>query len=197
VIQDVDDTLKQLLVTQVPIDTGEIDIRFEMPTHEWSGKLGAKPTINLYLYDIRENLELRSLDRPFTRVTTTTPPSGAQKRAPVRIDLSYLISAWTVEIDTEHNLLGRILTALLRFPLLPTEVLQGAMQSQPLPVQAWIARPERVPNPWDFWGHVENRMKSALSYVVTVAFDPFVPENVLFGRPVVNVEQLPPKDLIR
>jgi hypothetical protein len=189
VIQDVDDTLKELLVQQVPLDPNAIDIKFEMPTHEWSAKL-SKPTVNVYLWDIRENLELRSTDR-FVTSRDKTAGTGTQQRAPVRVDLSYLISAWTMDIADEHQLLGGILTALLRFPTIPDAVLQGSMQTQPLPLQAWIARPERMPTPWDFWGHVENRMKSALSYVVTTSFTLFDSEQVrLVRQTVTNVDQL-------
>jgi hypothetical protein len=185
VIQDVDDTLKALLVQKVPIDTSAIDIKFEMPTHDWSSKL-SKPTINAYLYDIRENVELRSNERYLTQ----NGHVGTLQQAPVRIDLSYFISAWTTDISDEHQLLGQILVALLRFPLLPDDVLQGSMQTQPLPLQAWIARPERMPNPWDFWGHVENRMKSALNYIITGSFSPNAAEEVkLVATTVINVTQ--------
>jgi hypothetical protein len=187
VIQDVDDTLKALLVQKVPLDTSVIDIKFEMPTHDWSTKV-SKPTVNLYLYDIRENLELRSSDRYLTRNADNT---GSQRRAPVRVDLSYLISVWTTDISDEHQLLGQILTALLQFPMLPDDVLQGSMQTQLLPLQAWIARPERMPNPWDFWGHVENRMKSGLNYVVTASLEPYPVEAVkLVTQTVTGVKEI-------
>jgi hypothetical protein len=192
VIQDVDDTLKELLVQEVPLDTAAIDIKFEMPTHEWSSKV-SKPTVNVYLWDIRENLELRSVDRLVTR-RDKDAGTGTQERAPVRVDLAYLISAWTTDIADEHQLLGNILNALVRFPTLPAEILQGSLQVQPFALQAWIARPERMPNPWDFWGHVENRMKSALSYVVTASVVPFTPEEVrLVKNTLTNIEQLPRK----
>ena len=32
-----------------------VDLDFEAPTKDWSGKL-SKPTINVFLYDIREDL---------------------------------------------------------------------------------------------------------------------------------------------
>ena len=187
-IQDVDETLKALLVQKVPqFDSGAIDIKFEMPTHDWSGKL-SKPTINLYLYDVRENLELRSREVQLTR----NGDGGKQRRAPVRIDLAYLISVWTTDISDEHQLLGRILMTLLQYPLLPPEVLKGSFQTQAFPVRAWIAQPERTPNAWDFWGHVENRMKSSLSYVVTTSFDPYLPEDVVLVKTVTTHVGLKP-----
>jgi hypothetical protein len=106
------------------------------------------------------------------------------------MDLTYLISAWTTEVSDEHQLLGRVLTTLLRFPFLPDDVLKGALVSQPLPVQAWIAQPERTPNPWDVWGNMENRMKAALNFVLTASFEPNQAQEVrLVTTPIVNVQQ--------
>ena len=187
-IQDVDDTLKELLVQMVPIDTTLIDIKFDMPNKDWSATV-TKPTINLFLYDIRENQELRSSQRTITR----NGNAGVETRAPVRIDLRYMITAWTTDITDEHQLLGRVLSTLLQFPLLPPTVLKGAMQTQPLPVQAWIAQPERLPNPWEFWGHMDHGMKAGLNFVLTTAFQPVPPVTgiPLVTQTVVNVSPLP------
>ena len=172
--QDVDNTLKELLLQKVPIikNTG-IDIRFEIPNTDWETKL-QKPTINLFLYDIRENLELRSNERFLTRNGGT----GMETRDPVRMDLSYMITVWTKEIGDEHQLLGNILKTLLRYPILPTEVLQGEMLNQSLPLRAWVTQPEQTPSAWDFWTALEGRLKAGLSYVVTVPVQPFDPVEV-------------------
>jgi hypothetical protein len=187
VIHDVDDTLKELLVQKVPIDTALIDIRFEMPNREWSATV-TKPTINLYLYDVRENHELRSSQRTLTR----TDDTATVRHAPVRVDLSYMITAWTIDptnISDEHQLLGRVLATLLQFPLLPPEVLKGAVQTQPVPVRAWIAQPERLPNPWEFWGHLDHGMKAGLNFVLTTSFEPYPPEEVqLATQTVINLK---------
>lgn len=172
-IQDVDDTVKELLVQKAPIDTALIDIKFEMPNREWSDAV-TKPTINLYLYDVRENHELRSSQRTLTR----TDSGAVERRAAVRVDLTYMITVWTTDVADEHRLLGRVLATLLQFPSLPPEVLKGAMQTQPAPVQAWIAQPERMPNPWEFWGHLDHGMKAGLNLVLTAAFEPHPPSEV-------------------
>jgi len=57
-ITDLDETTKQLLIKEMPIENNEVDIKFDLPKREWAAKL-SRPTINLYLYDIRENTELR------------------------------------------------------------------------------------------------------------------------------------------
>ncbi len=57
-IADLDETLRKLLVEELPVKNGEIDIEFDQPNREWSAKL-TKPTVNMFLYDLRENAELR------------------------------------------------------------------------------------------------------------------------------------------
>jgi hypothetical protein len=183
VIQDIDETLKELLVQRGGIDAAAIDIRFEMPNREWSAAV-TKPTINIFLYDVRENHELRSAQRTLARDAANT--GGRETRAPIRLDLSYLITAWTTDIADEHQLLGRVLSTLLRFPVLPADVLKGAMQTQPVPLQAWIAQPERAPNPWEFWGHMEQGMKAGLHFVLTTALEPFQAVDVQLVRQTVT-----------
>jgi hypothetical protein len=184
VIQDVDDTLKELLLQkgQGQFRPEDVDIQFDMPNKDWSTKL-TKPTINLFLYDVRENHELRSSERTLTRTDNNT--AGAVRRAPVRVDLSYLITVWTTFIVDEHKLLGRLLTTLLQFPLLPDDVLKGALQTQPVPVQAWIAQPERLPNPWEFWGHMDHGMKAGLNFVLTTSLQPIADEQVKLAQQAV------------
>ena len=182
-IQDLDDTLKELLVRKVPIDTSSIDIKFDMPTREWATGV-SRPTVNAFLYDLRENHELRSSERSLTRSGAV----GIERRAPVRMDFTYLITAWTADVADEHQLLGRLLLALLRYPVLPDEVLKGAMQTQPL--HAWIAQPERTPHAWDFWGVLEGRLKAGISYVVTASLEPFPDEE--FGLVTEKILKLQP-----
>jgi hypothetical protein len=165
-IEDLDATLKELLVQKVPINPTLVEIDFELPGKDWSNSL-TKPAINLYLYDVRENHELRSNERYRTRTGdfVNEPPP------PARVDFSYIISAWASEVVDEHRLLGRVLGTLLRYPSLPTEVLKGSMQAQPFPLRAWISQPERTPNAWDFWGNLDGRLKAGISFVVTLAIE--------------------------
>ncbi|NJP11950.1 MAG: DUF4255 domain-containing protein [Leptolyngbyaceae cyanobacterium RU_5_1] len=172
-IQDLDETLRELLVQKVPIDSGAIDIKFEMPSKDWETKL-QKPTINVFLYDVRENHELRSNEQFLAR----NGAIATETAAPIRMDLSYLITVWTKEIADEHRLLGTILKTLLRYPILPADVLRGEMVNQSLPLRAWITQPDRTPNAWDFWGALDGRLKASFSYLVTVGVEPIAPVEV-------------------
>ena len=183
-IQDVDETLKELLVRKGSVNLDMIDIRFDLPNKEWVATV-TKPTINLFLYDVRENHELRQNRGTFVRSGDT----GVVARPPVRIELSYLITAWTTDVADEHQLLGNVLTTLLQFPLVPEDVLKGSLQTQPLPLQAWIAQPERTPSPWEFWGHVDHGMKAGLNFVLTMALQPYPTTDVkLVTQTVINLK---------
>lgn len=177
-IEDLDKTLKELLQPKLEdaIGSKNIAIQFERPDKNWETNLVKKPTINLFLYDIRENLQLRSNDRYLSRNGTT----GTESYAPVRIDFTYLISVWTQpdpnaledNVIEEHMLLGKVLNILLFYPTLPQEVLQGEIARLSQPPRAWIAQPEDTPKTWEFWGSNEWRLKASISYRVTLHVEP-------------------------
>jgi len=89
VISDVDETLRKLLIEEIDIKGNEIDIQFDQPKREWSSRL-SKPTINLFLFDLRENLRLRASEQ----YRTIARPDGSSevRRNPVRMDLRYLMT---------------------------------------------------------------------------------------------------------
>ena len=60
-LHDLDKTLDNLLREDGKIPKKDIDIEFDQPTGEWSAKL-SRPTLNLWAFDIRENIKLRRAD---------------------------------------------------------------------------------------------------------------------------------------
>jgi Pvc16 N-terminal domain/Carboxypeptidase regulatory-like domain len=93
-----DNLLRHLFLTQIDEITDEGQVRFEPPDDDWRKyvknlTVGAKPanSLNVYLADIRENRILRSTERVrnVQNFTVTDVPY------PRRIDLHYLISAWS------------------------------------------------------------------------------------------------------
>src|SRR5438270_7061243 len=117
---DLDETIRQILIKGVPLDLAEVDVSFEAPDREWSGRL-SRPTVNCYLYDVRENHEFRETDYELQRHNG----SGLRIKAPLRIDVSYQVTVWARSADDEHRLLWRVLSTLIRHPILPADVLQG------------------------------------------------------------------------
>ncbi|GAB4443594.1 MAG: hypothetical protein OHK0015_43870 [Chloroflexi bacterium OHK40] len=166
---ELDETIKQILVHEGGMAPAEIEISFEIPNREWSAGI-ARPTINCYLFDIRENRELRQGGVQVER----NGPNGtaARRRPPLRLDLTYLVTAWTRAVEDEHRLLWHALRTLMRFPTLPTGRLQGALGAHELPIYARVAQAESVlKSPGEFWTALENQLKPSLSYTITLAVD--------------------------
>jgi hypothetical protein len=177
-LNDLDETIKYLLIDHIPLDPGEVDVSFDVPDREWSASI-SKPTLNYYLYDIRENLDLR--ESSWITEGGSGKPTTRQ-RPPFRVDLSYQITAWTQAIEDEHTLLWHTLAVLMRFPILPEESLHGALREQPLPISTKVAQPDGVlKSPGDFWTALDNQLKPSLSYVVTLAMDH---QKLVAGPPV-------------
>lgn len=182
VFTDLDETIRQLLIQRIPIDPAEIDVSFEAPDREWSGRL-SRPTVNCFLYDVRENHEFRETDWKVERKNG----SATRTKAPVRIDATYQVSAWARAPEDEHRLLWRVLAVLMRHAELPEDLLQGGLKDQDLPVPARVAQPEKAPkNPADLWQALDNRIRPSLTYVVTLALDP----DVVFTAPLVLTREL-------
>jgi hypothetical protein len=171
-IDDLDEALRKLLIRELPIKNGEVDIAFDQPKRDWSARL-SRPTLNFFLYDLRENAKLRSTHPVWENVRE---PGGAtvQKRRPVRVDLRYLVTAWTAEAEDEHRLLTRALMALFRYPHLPEDLLPESLQGQPVPIPLQVAQAENQPNTSDVWSALENTLRAAIVLQVTLALDPYV-----------------------
>ncbi|MFP4346114.1 MAG: DUF4255 domain-containing protein [Anaerolineales bacterium] len=172
-IDELDETLRQLLIRELPIKNGEIDIQFKQPTREWSARL-SRPTLNLFLYDLRENTKLRQ-PSPYWMVESREGGKATQRRQPVRMDLHYVITAWANEPEDEHRMLARTLMALFRNPMLKEETLPEGLQDQPAAIQMLAAQPDALQNPADFWSSMDNDIRPAITCTVTVAINPYAP----------------------
>jgi len=168
---DVAETLKQFLIGEIPIERNEIDVSFERPSREWSSKL-SRPTLNLFLFDIRERKELR--DGTFA-MTRTADGRAIQTRPPRRVDLTYLVTAWTREADDEHRILGRTLAAMYRTDNLPDAFRQGYLQFAETQVPLRVTSADHVARPHDLWGVLDNELRASITWVTTVPIDAFEP----------------------
>ena len=164
---ELDESLRQLLIQRGNLDSGEVDISFDMPTREWAGGI-SKPTVNLYLFDVRENKELKN---PSAWTVRRGPNNTAIKSRPeIRVDLTYNVTAFANAIEDEHRLLTRALVVLLQYPILPLEVLQGTLQGQEVPT--FTAQPDGIiQSPADYWGALDNDIRPSLDYRVTLRID--------------------------
>ncbi|MBN1177965.1 MAG: DUF4255 domain-containing protein [Anaerolineae bacterium] len=169
---DLDQVIRQLLIREIPVKNGEVDVVFDQPTREWSARL-SRPTLNVFLHDVRENLKLRKSQEWF--VERQPDGTAIQRRTPVRVALHYMITAWANDPDDEHNLLARALMALFRQPHLPDELLPESLQNQPMPIPLQVAQEDTLRNPADVWNALDNEVRPAITLVATLALDPYQP----------------------
>jgi hypothetical protein len=179
-IQDVDLSVEALLKLELgnPLP---FDLSFAIPDDTFAPVSNMRPTLNCYLYDIRENRDLRSLEVRMHRTGTGTIYA---EPAPVKVQVSYCITAWSpaqagggvTPVSDEHRLLGQVTQALLRHPELPDGALVGSLAGQePLPsTNVIIADPLRRVG--EFWSAVQGKLRPSLDYAVTFGMptvDPF------------------------
>lgn len=168
-ITDLDETLRQLLIKELPVKNGEVDIKFDQPKREWSARI-SKPTVNLFLYDLRENNVLRqhTWDQVRQEQGTVT-----RKRSSMQVDCFYMLTTWAADLEDEHHLLSRSMMALFRFPVIPEDRLVGTMRHAKYEIQTRLAANDRLTNPAEVWASLDNEMRPSISYIVTMALDPW------------------------
>ena len=175
-IVDIDEALKKLLEQEIDIQGNEVDINFEQPKRDWSARL-SKPTINLFLFDVRENLRLRGAEQ-YTTIRRADGTSEVRRNL-VRLDLRYLMTAWVKEAEDEHLLLSSALISLLRYPFLPQNLLPEALRDQPAPIGMEVATFPPESGPVDkfteIWGVLDNDLRPGIQVTITVAVDPYRP----------------------
>jgi len=173
-IRDLSESLRALLddpalAGQFP-ELAAAQILFEPPTEQFKP---SQTTLDLFLYDVRENMELRSSEPVVTRQN-----GGALLRpAPLRVACTYLVTAWPVggaELALqEHRLLGQALQLLSGHPTIPEAYLRGRLRGQEPPLVA--AKPDGVKDPAEFWTALGNKLRPSVSVKVTIAMESFAP----------------------
>lgn len=173
-IDDIDEALRQLLIRDLPIKSNEVDIAFNQPKREWSSRV-SRPTLNLYLYDIRENAKLRQHTPIFEVERTEDGKLVSQRPRAIRIDLLYMVTAWATDPGDEHRLLSRSLLSFLRHRAMPEDLVPEGFTEAGTLVPIDVAQRDMMEKPTDLWGVMDNEMRPAYGLRLTVAFNPFTP----------------------
>jgi hypothetical protein len=167
-ISDLDETIKQILIKKGQLGPPEVDITFGIPNRTWSASL-SKPAVSIYLYDIRENLDLRSMEWIVSRSGNNTATKKVNAK---RINLTYLVTVWASNIEDQHNLLWRVMVTLYQYPTLSGDILVGQLSTQDYPITTRTAPPEElIKNPADFWAALGNEISPSFNYIVTLPMD--------------------------
>jgi hypothetical protein len=174
-IDDLDRAVEELLKRELsPGLVEQVGISFAAPDSEFPPSSVTLPAVDLFLYDVRENLELRN-----TGWTVEHRDDGTawRRRNPVRVDCSYLITAWASEGSTtraldEHRLLSEVMKVLLKHPTIPEVLLQGSLKGQEPPLPSSTLQPGRLQSVSEFWQALGGKPKAALNYTVTIGVFP-------------------------
>jgi hypothetical protein len=179
-LDDLDKTLQELLRSGLPSGVAsQVSISFAPPDNSFPPSAVSLPAIDLFLYDVRENRDLREREWLVERTSSGT---ATKRPPPVRVDCSYLITAWpsgsssTPAFD-EHRLLGEIMKVLLRHPVIPEGVLQGVLQGAEPHLPAATIQPGQLQSMGEFWQALGGKPKAALNYTVTIGVEPSPPED--------------------
>jgi len=156
-INEVDEVLRSLVKAEV-VQGADVEVLFDAPTREWASRRNT-PTLDLYLYDIREDTRRRA--------------TGHVDRY---IKLAYLITAWTQRPEDEHRLLSSVLACFMRYEIAPSTVMTPLLAEQEIPIGLQIAYPppeDRQVS--DVWTSLGGDLKPSVDLVVTV---PMVPDSL-------------------
>jgi hypothetical protein len=178
VIRDLSATLLKVIKdpAQMPAnpELNLADVVFDRPTDPFAP---LKTTIDLFLYDVRENTELRSNEPVVERINgqaITHPP-------PLRLSCSYLVTAWPVGgqdlVLQEHRLLGQVIRVLSRYPTIPANFLIGSLAGQQPALPMLALNTDALKNISEFWTSIGNKLKPSLTVTVTISVPAFRDES--------------------
>ena len=164
VIHEVDSALLALIEREAT-GTRDVEVVFDAPTKDWAGRRNA-PTIDVYLYDIREDLRRRergllneyddgsgsppaTCRRGTSSCRTSSPPGPSDPRTSTACSPS-------------------LLSCFLRHEALPEDLLTGPLAELGLPVPVTIALPPPEDRSFaDVWSALGGELKPSLDVVVS------------------------------
>jgi hypothetical protein len=168
-IHEVDESLRNIIRREA-LNGADVEVTFDAPTKDWSARRNS-PAVNVYLYDIREDLNRREVE--FEEIRDDTGRVVERRPPPRRFKLSYLVTAWTQRPEDEHRLLAAVLGCFLRRDALPRDMLVGALAEQPLAIISQVGLPPpQDRNLSDVWSALGGELKPSLDLLITVPFDP-------------------------
>src|SRR5437763_5106068 len=164
-IADLDEALRTLLKAELGRHGFEgVDVAFDAPSKEWSGKLTG-PTVDLFLYDLREagdRAEMTPTEVRGNGIARVTSP-------PLRLELTYAVTAWTKAVEDEHRLLSQVLAVLFSYSEMPSNVIAENHTTTLARAETSVGRPREEKA--DFWTSVGGQYKASIDYVVQILIE--------------------------
>ena len=171
-----DDTLRALLAAAP--STGAVDLiqgaekNFETPKEGFVPKQG-DTAINLFLYEVKENRELRQT----APNKVSRNGQAGNRRAPLRVNCAYMVTAWSkktgeIGVRDSHNLLGQAFYWLSRFPKIPEQYLTDAgLTGQLFDAPTMVAQMDGAKSAGEFWSALGIPPRPYFNLIVTICMD--------------------------
>jgi hypothetical protein len=170
-----DATLKAMLddAAMAPVFQPLYDADVSFMTPE-KGYAPALETVNLFLYETRENRDLRDPAPIVERHNGTS----TRRKPPLRVDCAYMVTAWAKKktgldkIAAEHLLIGQAFNWLSRFPVIPDRYLQaGGMAGQAFAPPNMVAQWDSAKTVGEFWSALGTPPRPYFNLIVTIAME--------------------------
>jgi hypothetical protein len=159
----IDQTLEAFFRATVPLSAEDVDVSFEAPDRDWSAKLN-RPTVNLFLWDIR-----RSAGHARAGVEEVEHEGRLVRRMALpRVELRYLVTAWTADHGDERALLAGLMRTILAHRDVPTQFVAERLRELP-PLAILMARSGE--EHLDLFKALEGQLKPGISVEVVAAVD--------------------------
>jgi hypothetical protein len=176
-IDDLDASLKALLAGEAKqrSELANAKISFAVPDKDWRAQ-GGGLALNVYLYRAVENRALRSNER---RSRLSADGKITDVPFPIRLECSYVISAWNKAVELagspnaeqEHRLLSQVLYVLWRNPTMPSRYLVGLIAEGELPLPIVTAESEDMAAKPDFWTSLDTPVRPSITCHITLAMN--------------------------
>jgi hypothetical protein len=165
----VDEALRSMVKEEMP-NGADVEVVFDAPTREWASRRN-KPAVDMYLYDIREDLRRRQ--NGFVERRNADGVVEERQELPRFYKLAYLITAWTQRPEDEHRLLSGLIACFMMHEVVPETYLStdlvnvgislGLMMAYPPPEDRQVS---------DVWSSLGGDLKPSIDLVVTLPVRP-------------------------
>ena len=181
VIHEVDSALRALIDREAGIR--DVEVVFDAPTRDWASRR-TTPTVDVYLYDIREDMRRR--ERGVLNEYNENETRIIRRHLPPRhFKLSYLVTAWTQRPEDEHRLLSALLGAFIRYDAMPADLLSGPLAEIGLPVPLTVGLPPPEDRGFaDVWSALGGELKPSIDVVASVPIN--TGQHFEVGPPVIT-----------
>jgi hypothetical protein len=173
VIPDVDKALKDLIEQAVP----GTPVMFNAPTGAWSDQIGTAQTINVFLYDLRQDPAYTSVgaiglrQQPNGWDSATSPTHTIDP--PRSYVLSYMITAWYSDPGDMHRILQDILIELTAHTTLDVAFSDVLTPLNPTAVM-FVADPPDTRTISELWSSLGNPPLPNINCRVTLPLDRYL-----------------------